>query len=371
MKAGWKEVGVSEVVTLNYGKSLAQNERNADGAVPVYGANGVMDWSDRHLTTGPSLVVGRKGSAGEITRVDGPFWPSDVTYFTTHDQTKLDFDFLHYAMRTLNLPSMARGVKPGINRNDVYGLTIPLPPLEEQQLIVAVLDEAFEGLARARAHAQSNLRNTRELFESIKADALRYDGGDSATVTLDDVTVIASSLVDPREETFADMLHLGAGNMVTGSDLLVDVKTAREEKLISGKYTFDENTVLYSKIRPYLRKAARPDFSGLCSADVYPLTPKAGRLDRDYLFHLLLGHDFTEYAISGSDRAGMPKVNRDHMFRYAFALPPMAAQQESASRIDAAQLATADLEKLARAKLEKIDALRQSFLEKAFAGELT
>jgi type I restriction enzyme S subunit len=72
----------------------------------------------------------------------------------------------------------------------------------------------------------------------------------------------------------ADLPHVGAGNMITGSDELVGVMTAREEKLISGKYFFDETMVLYSKIRPYLRKAARPDFSGLCSADVYPCIPQ-------------------------------------------------------------------------------------------------
>jgi type I restriction enzyme S subunit len=266
---------------------------------------------------------------------------------------------------------MARGVKPGINRNDVYALPIPLPPLEEQQRIVAVLDEALEGLARARAHAEANLQNVRELFESIKANALAYKGPDREEVILSEVSDITSGLVDPRENDYADMLHLGAGNMITGTDELVDVKTAREEKLKSGKYLFDETTILYSKIRPYLRKAARPDFQGLCSADVYPLTPKPDRLDKDFLFHLLLGHDFTEYAISGSDRAGMPKVNRNHMFAYRFELPPIEAQRRIATAIDEAHISCSALVELANKKLQDLDDLRQSLLQKAFAGELT
>jgi type I restriction enzyme S subunit len=266
---------------------------------------------------------------------------------------------------------MARGVKPGINRNDVNALAIPLPPLEEQQRIVAVLAEAFEDLARARAHAEANLRNARELFDSIKADALAYSGPDSNKVLLFDVADITSGLVDPRTIPYLDMLHLGAGNMLTGTDELVDVKTAQEEKLISGKYLFDDKTVLYSKIRPYLRKAARPDFKGLCSADVYPLTPKQGVLDRDFLFHLLLGYHFTEYAISGSDRAGMPKVNRNHMFAYSFELPPLEAQQRIAAIIDEAHISCSALLELAEAKLQDLDDLRQSLLQKAFAGELT
>jgi type I restriction enzyme, S subunit len=258
-----------------------------------------------------------------------------------------------------------------LSASNLKGVKIPLPPLEEQQRIVAVLDEAFEGLARARAHTEANLQNARELFEKIKSHALDYRGADRRKVLLSDVAGITSGLVDPREVAYADMPHIGAGNMITGSDELVDVMTAREEKLISGKYLFDANMVLYSKIRPYLQKAARPDFNGLCSADVYPVAPKQGMLDRDFLFHMLLGHSFTEYAISGSNRAGMPKVNRNHMFAFAFELPPLEAQRKIAAVIDEAHIACRKLNELTKIKLQDLDDLRQSLLQKAFAGELT
>ncbi|MCB1380349.1 MAG: restriction endonuclease subunit S [Alphaproteobacteria bacterium] len=284
--------------------------------------------------------------------------------------------YLQWLLRSDVYWSFIDGLSDGANINNLKfkqlaEFPVPLPPLEEQQRIVAVLDEAFEGLACARAHAEANLQNAQELFESIKADELAYSGSDREEVILSDVAEINSSLVDPREDEYADMLHLGAGNMITGTDELVDVKTAREEKLKSGKYLFDEKTVLYSKIRPYLRKAARPDFQGLCSADVYPLTPKPARLDRDFLFHLLLGNNFTEYAISGSDRAGMPKVNRNHMFAYRFELPPLEAQRRIASVIDEAHTSCSSLAELAKKKLHDLDDLRQSLLHKAFAGELT
>lgn len=193
VKSEWQVKLLGEVVTLNYGKALARSERDPNGLIPVYGANGVMGWSEHTLTEGPSLVIGRKGSAGEVTRVDGPFWPSDVTYYTTHDQNALDFDFLHYTLLTLNLPSMARGVKPGINRNDVYALPIPLPPLEEQQRIVAVLDEAFDGLARARAHAEANLQNAREFFLSALRDVFGNGSRKWQTDTKPDVIIAANN----------------------------------------------------------------------------------------------------------------------------------------------------------------------------------
>jgi len=146
-------------------------------------------------------------------------------------------------------------------------------------------------------------------------------------VTLGDVCGIPSKLVDPRLPVFQDLLHVGAGNMETGNGELKGLLTAREEGLISSKFLFDEKAVLYSKIRPYLMKVARPDFAGLCSADVYPLEPSLERINRDFLYHLLLTPGFTDYAVEGSARAGMPKVNREHLFAFAFRLPPLLEQQ--------------------------------------------
>ncbi|MFO1238300.1 MAG: restriction endonuclease subunit S [Alphaproteobacteria bacterium] len=167
MKAGWKVRPLGEVVSLNYGKAISKDLRSPTGPVPVYGANGVMDYCQTALRQGPSLIVGRKGSAGAINRVDGPFWASDVSYFTTHDARRIDFDFLEYLLVQLDLPALAKGVKPGINRDEVYEIIINLPPLDEQKRIVAVLDEAFESLARARANAEANHADARELFAAV------------------------------------------------------------------------------------------------------------------------------------------------------------------------------------------------------------
>lgn len=257
-----------------------------------------------------------------------------------------------------------------LSSTNLKSIEIPLPPLEEQRRIVAVLDEAFAGLARARANAEANLADAQELFEANLRSAFSDHANSAQTVTLGDTTQIASGLVDPREAEYADLKHLGAGNMEPVSDRLVDVKTAREEKLKSGKYLFDKRMVLYSKIRPYLRKVARPDFEGLCSADVYPLLPEEGRVERDYLFYLLLSPQFTEYAEMGSARAGMPKVNRNHLFSYSFALPDLATQQFVASKLDALKGKATELKVIYQDKIEELEKLRQSLLRKAFSGGL-
>ena len=158
---------MGDVVTLHYGKALNRELRKPDGAVPVYGANGVKAATDRALAQGPSLVIGRKGSAGQIIRVDGPFWALDVSFYTSHDESRVAFDFLQYTLSDLDLPSLARGVKPGINRHDVYALAVRLPSLDEQHRIVAVLDSSFDDLERASIRIHANLADLGELRESI------------------------------------------------------------------------------------------------------------------------------------------------------------------------------------------------------------
>lgn len=259
---------------------------------------------------------------------------------------------------------------PRANMNAVLEFELPIPPLPEQRRIVAILDEAFEGIATAKANAEKNLQSARELFENFMHSLFSGRGPDWTERTLEEVCEISSKLVDPREPAYLDLPHIGAGNIESKSGAVIDVRTAREEQLISGKFLFDQSTVLYSKIRPYLMKVVRPTFGGLCSADIYPLVPKHGAIDRNYLFYLLLTPAFTEYAVKGSARAGMPKVNRDHLFAYRAWMPPIQEQAGFASRLDALADETKQLSEIIDAKLAALSDLKKSLLHEAFAGAL-
>ena len=247
---------------------------------------------------------------------------------------------------------------------------VAVPPLSEQQRIVGILDEAFKGIATAKANAEQNLQNARALFESHLESVFSQRGKGWVEKKLRDVCAITSVLVDPRKKEFLDLIHVGAGNIESQSGVFIELKTAREEALISGKFLFDEKMVLYSKIRPYLMKVARPDFRGLCSADMYPLAPIPDQIMRDYLFHLLLSKDFTDYAIQGSARAGMPKVNREHLFEFKLWLPDLKTQKQLAENLDSLSAETQRLESIYQRKLAALDELKKSLLHQAFTGQL-
>ncbi len=233
-----------------------------------------------------------------------------------------------------------------------------------------ILDEAFEGIAIARANAEKNLQNARALFESHLQSVFTQRGDGWVEKRLGDVCSITSALVDPRVSDYIDMIHVGAGNIVAKTGELIELKTAREECLISGKFPFDDTMVLYSKIRPYLMKVARPQFSGLCSADMYPLAPSTSQITRDFLYYLLMSKPFTDYAVIGSARAGMPKVNREHLFEFQAWLPSIIKQKELAAILDSYHIATQHLDAIYRNKLNALDELKQALLHRAFSGEL-
>ena len=249
-------------------------------------------------------------------------------------------------------------------------LPVRLSDPATQRRIVAILDEAFEGIATAKANAEKNLLNARALFAQELHTLFTKRGDNWSEWTLADVCDISAKLVDPREAEYLDLAHIGAGNIESKTGTVFDVKTARDEQLISGKFPFDESMVLYSKIRPYLMKVVRPDFNGVCSADIYPLAPKLGKISRDYLYHLLLTPAFTDYAITGSARAGMPKVNREHLFAYAFALPTLNEQQQTAELLDTLFAETERLAEIYERKLAALDELKKSLLHQAFTGAL-
>ncbi len=153
------------------------------------------------------------------------------------------------------------------------------------------------------------------------------------TVRLGDVVSIRAVQIDPREPEYARLPLVNGENVVSGRCRLAFRRTAAEGGVISPKYLFRERDVLYSKLRPYLRKCVVADSRGMCSADMYPLTVDSAELDPHWLAWLLVADEFTTYANNASARARMPKLNRDQLLAYEFMLPSLDQQHFVADRV--------------------------------------
>jgi type I restriction enzyme S subunit len=322
----------------------------------------------------PCFENGKLGIADGLTNGVG-FGSSEYFVFRPNPMVSKEWLYYFLSRETFRIEGAARmsgavGHKR-VSKEFIEDYPIPVPPLAEQQRIVGLLDEAFGGIASAKANAEKNLQNARALFESYMDSVFGEHVAGRIERKLSEVCAITSTLVDPRKKEFLDMTHVGAGNIEPKTGVFSDLKTAREEGLISGKFLFDSSMVLYSKIRPYLMKVARPDFDGLCSADMYPLAPMPNQITRDYLFHLLLSKRFTDFAIQGSARAGMPKVNREHLFEFKVWLPAIEKQKEVAEKLDELHEETQRLASIYERKLAALEALKKSILHEAFTGDFS
>lgn len=163
----WRIGDVGEVCVLEYGASLPSKTRE-HGNVPVYGSNGVVGYHAVALADGPSIVLGRKGSIGEAHLVTGPFWPIDTTYYTVHDPSRINIEFLFYFLSNSHLSELnkATGV-PGLSRDEVYKVPIPLPPLDEQEFIVERIEEQLRLLASIRDDVTRRYTQIYQLREAV------------------------------------------------------------------------------------------------------------------------------------------------------------------------------------------------------------
>ena len=166
-------INLGDVCELIYGKGLDKIDRLENDGIPVYGANGIKAYSTKFLSDEPSIIIGRKGSAGELNRVSSAFWALDVTYYTKINKKLIDLDFLYYTLSSMDLPSMAKGVKPGINRNDVYKRFIYLPALEEQKHIVSILDAAYTEIEKVNDSVSKFKNNCDALKRAILKQELQ------------------------------------------------------------------------------------------------------------------------------------------------------------------------------------------------------
>jgi type I restriction enzyme M protein len=139
--SNWPMVEIGSVCTFDYGKPLKDADREG-GEYPVYGSNGIVGWHNKYLVEGPFIVVGRKGSAGAVTYSETSGYPIDTTFFVTiKDKTNLDLRYIHRILLSVGLDKInTQAGVPGLNRNDAYKIKIPLPPMEDQERIVAELD---------------------------------------------------------------------------------------------------------------------------------------------------------------------------------------------------------------------------------------
>jgi type I restriction enzyme S subunit len=148
MAGEWREVAVGNLSPFSYGKGLPEGQRNANGRVPVYGSNGVVGFHDVPITSGPTIIIGRKGTVGAVHYSPVPCWPIDTTFYVTGADPSL-VRYRYYVLKSLGLEHMnADSAVPGLNRDAAHARQVRIPATDEEQRAIAhilgTLDDKIE-----------------------------------------------------------------------------------------------------------------------------------------------------------------------------------------------------------------------------------
>ncbi|EKH6436280.1 restriction endonuclease subunit S [Klebsiella oxytoca] len=164
---GWEWVRFGSIYEMEYGNNLPQEKRSNSGEYDVYGSNGIVGTHNEACIKSPCIVIGRKGSAGALNLSDqAACWVTDVAY-STIPPSAMNLEFVFIQFHTLGLDTLGKGIKPGLNRNDAYNLTIAIPPQSEQKAIVSKVNEMMTLCDQLEQHSLTSLDAHQQLVETL------------------------------------------------------------------------------------------------------------------------------------------------------------------------------------------------------------
>ena len=368
MREGWVETTLGEV---------ARTRPPAGVAAP-----GIPYVALEHFDSG-NPALHRWGDTADATSATTPFEPGDVLFGKLRPYLRkvvvtefsgrctnealayrvsspaLSQEYLALLLRSdaaLSHASVTTGTRmPRTSARSMASMRVLLPSIEEQRRIVDLMSHV-DSLRAALSEEAARLFSALCAFRDSIWDVPQR-------VPLSRYCRVDGGLVDPTGEGQRDRPHVGTDRIASGTGDLIGVQSASEDGVTSGKFEFSERHVVYSKIRPNLMKVAMPTFSGLCSADAYPLLPAPG-VPRRWLQQLLLTTEFTTLAVSQSGRTKMPKINQPALM--GLMVPDIAdgAREEQAVVLDALDALRVGLGK----ELDALDRQRAALLGSLLTG---
>jgi type I restriction enzyme S subunit len=262
----------------------------------------------------------------------------------------------------------------GVNKAALHAFEILVPPLPEQERIVGILDEAFEGIAAATAQAEKNLHNARELFQSVLQSTFSQKGDDWVKTTLEKVCITFQYGTSSKSLSEGDIPVLRMGNLQEGRIIWDDLKYTSDKEEIS-KYLLIENDVLFNRTNSseHVGKASIYDGSqpAIHAGYLIRLQVEPSSLDPKLLNYFLNCPSTREHGFSVMSKSvNQANINASKLKAYSIPLPPLPKQQAIVEKLDALSEETKALEAIYERKKAALSELKQSLLQKAFAGEL-
>lgn len=244
--------------------------------------------------------------------------------------------------------------------------------LPDQQRIVAILDEAFAAIAQAKAHAEQNLKNAKELFESYLQSVFENKGEGWEEKTLKELTTHLGDGLHgtPKYTVDGDYYFINGNNLIDGViEFKSNTKRVSIEEYNQHKKNLTDRTILVS-INGTLGNVAFFNNEKIILGKSACYFNMKENVDKNYIKYVLSSPYFLTYAHKEATGATIKNVSLKTMREFIVPMPPLNDQQTIVQKLDALSAETKQLEAIYQQKINDLDELKKSILQKAFAGEL-
>ena len=290
------------------------------------------------------------------------------------DKSKVNIAFLKYILVSEPINEYYKklgrgGLQINIGKQDILNAKIPLPPLPEQQRIVSILDEAFAAIAKAKANAEQNLKNAKELFESYLQGVFEKKGDGWEEKTLGELCAFTQGIqrdVKLQSETQGEnqVRFLRIVDFTQGNEPPRYIDFPGDKYILN---TDDISLVRYGASTGFVCRG----LEGALANNLFRVIPKSfNKLTNDFLFIYLQSPIFQNVIKESMNGAAMPAISFGLIQEIPLPLPTKAEQQTIVRQLDALRAETQKLEVVYQKKIDDLEELKKSILQKAFAGEL-
>lgn len=296
------------------------------------------------------------------------------------DRKKLDPEFLMHYCSTLKDKLLGLSGKTTIDFiaiSKLKPLEIPLPPLPEQQRIVSILDEAFACIERSRNAAIKNLKNAKELFESYLQGV--FENGNWETKTIQEITKVINGYAFKSKDfkptntvKSVKITNVGVKEFVEEADNFLPEKSKETLK----DFQVREGNIVIALTRTIisagLKVAVVPEsYDGaLVNQRVAALVPNEKLVLQNFLYFYLTTSGVAKYVLEHVNTLMQPNLSINDLKNMPFPFPSLKDQQTIVRQLDALRDETQKLEAVYQKKIDDLEELKKSILQKAFAGEL-
>ena len=396
MKAGWDIVSIDEITQLvtkgttptSVGHSFTEEGVNfikvesltADGQfLPNKLAHVSMDCHNslrRSQIEAGDILFSIAGALGRTAVVPEEIVPANTNQALSIIRLKPDAGvhtpFLAYALSSgmlLDQVEKARGgvAQQNLSLAQVKSFSIPLPPLEEQKQIVAVLDKAFEGLSRARANADANLQNARDLFESYRQDVLALNGNKYVEAPLSSLAKFSQGKQVGLKEQSLEKLP----GMTRFIRIVDYTQEGTEHRFVTDpgkRYKVEADDIVMVRYgSPGLIGRGQ---AGVIANNMFRVSADNTLVSNDYLAFALEARSVRDF-LGSRGSSTMPALNFGHLDEVIVRYPSLEVQASIVGRAISVKAEVLKLRSTYESKKSRLNDLRQSVLTKAFAGELT